>query len=65
MLFLAIFFPWIVLLINDDPLGALIAMVMQATLIGWIPASLWAWRSVKKTSKNKKQTPHSESRDVK
>lgn len=47
MSFLAIFFPWLVLLINDDPAGALIALVMQVTLIGWIPASLWAFRSIR------------------
>ena len=45
--FLAINFPWLVLLINDDPAGALIALVMQVTLIGWIPASMWAFRSLR------------------
>lgn len=64
MLFLCIAFPWMVLFINDDPIGAFIAMVMQATIIGWIPASIWAWNSVKKSSSNKKPTPNSESRDV-
>ena len=65
MLFLSIAFPWLVLLINDDPLGAFIAIIMQGTVIGWLPASVWAWRSAKKALKNTKQTPNSESRDVK
>lgn len=64
LLFLSIILPWVVLLINDDPVGALIAIIMQVTLIGWIPASMWAWRSVKKTAQNKPKTPNSESRDV-
>ena len=64
MFFLSIIFPWLVLLINDDPLGAFIAIVMQVTVIGWIPASIWAWKSVKKAEKNKKSPPKSENRDV-
>ena len=64
MLFLSIMFPWLVLLINDDPVGAFIAMVFQVTVIGWIPASIWAWRSVKKNQPEKKQPQNSERRDV-
>ena len=37
-------FPWAVLLFNDNPSGALIALVMQLSIIGWIPASQWATR---------------------
>lgn len=64
MFILSLIVPWLVLLFNDDPVGALIALVMQATLIGWIPASMWAWKSVKKMEGNKKAKPTSESRDV-
>lgn len=39
--------PWMVLLIHDNPGGAIAALVMQASLIGWIPATLWAMRTVK------------------
>ena len=48
---LAIFFPWIVLLIYDNPGGALVAIILQATIIGWLPASIWAWRLVHSPSK--------------
>jgi len=44
--FLCLFFPWLVLLIHDNPGGALIVLIMQATLIGWIPATIWALRTV-------------------
>ncbi|MDP1603519.1 MAG: hypothetical protein Q8M03_09670 [Legionella sp.] len=44
--FLSITVPWLVLLIYDNPGGAFVALVMQATVIGWIPASLWALRVV-------------------
>ena len=43
---MAIFFPWLVLLFEDNPGGALVALIMQASIIGWIPASLWAWRTI-------------------
>lgn len=48
---LAIFFPWIVMLIEDNPGGALLTLILQATLIGWIPASIWAWQVVHKAGK--------------
>lgn len=48
-LFLAVTFPWILFLIEDKPLQAFIAIILQATIIGWIPASLWAWNESKQT----------------
>ncbi len=49
---MAVFFPWLVLLLNDNPGGALVALIMQASVVGWIPASVWAWRT-----QHKPQTP--------
>lgn len=43
---LALFFPWLVLLIHDNPGGAFVALIMQATLIGWPFATAWAWKTV-------------------
>lgn len=58
--FLAIFFPWVLLLLYDNPGGALVALLMQTTIIGWLPATMWAWRTVQennpKPSKKKKQS---------
>jgi len=42
-----IFFPWLTLLILDNPGGAIVALIMQATLIGWIPASFWALKELR------------------
>lgn len=50
MSFLAVFFPWLALLIYDNPGGAVFTLILQATLIGWIPASIWAWRVVHGTN---------------
>jgi uncharacterized membrane protein YqaE (UPF0057 family) len=49
MSFIAVFLPWVALLIYDNPGGALVALIMQATLIGWIPASIWALRTINAT----------------
>lgn len=51
---LAVFFPWLALFIEDNPGSAIIALIMQATLIGWIPASIWAWRVVQENNFNKR-----------
>lgn len=42
----AILLPWVVLLTHDNPSGAFIALIMQATIVGWPFASVWAWRIV-------------------
>jgi hypothetical protein len=47
----AIAFPWGVMLYKDNPGGALLALVMQASIIGWIPASMWAWRVLNNNEK--------------
>ena len=51
MSLMACLFPWFVLLINDNPGGAVIALIMQATFIGWPFAAIWAWRVVNNSHK--------------
>ena len=46
---IALFFPWLVMFIKDDPGGALIALLLQATIIGWLPATIWAIRVIRKS----------------
>jgi uncharacterized membrane protein YqaE (UPF0057 family) len=57
MSFIAIFFPWVIFLINDNLGGAIIALVLQATFIGWIPAAIWALKVVKKNKLANKTEP--------
>jgi len=52
MFFLAVFFPWLVLFLEDNLGGALIALIMQASIIGWIPASIWAMRTLRQARMN-------------
>ncbi len=46
MSILAVLLPWLVLLIRDNPGGSFIALILQATVIGWPFAAIWAWRLV-------------------
>ncbi|KTD04763.1 hypothetical protein OQJ19_08050 [Fluoribacter gormanii] len=45
MLFIALFFPWVIFLMNDNPGGAFVALALQATVIGWPFATVWALRT--------------------
>ncbi|MEI6096498.1 MAG: YqaE/Pmp3 family membrane protein, partial [Gammaproteobacteria bacterium] len=52
----AILFPWAIIFSDDNPLGAFLALAMQVTLIGWIPAVMWAWKIVHRVPEEKPVT---------
>lgn len=41
-LLLAIFLPFVVFFTIGRPIAGIICLILQLTLIGWIPAALWA-----------------------
>jgi len=41
-LFLAIFLPFVVFFTIKRPVAGIVCLFLQITLIGWIPAALWA-----------------------
>ena len=43
---LAFFFPWLSLLLQGKILSGFICLLLQITIIGWIPAFLWAYTSL-------------------
>jgi len=53
-LLLAIFLPFMVFFTIGRPLAGIICLILQITLIGWIPAAIWAvyalsqWKTDKK-----------------
>jgi uncharacterized membrane protein YqaE (UPF0057 family) len=57
MTLLAIFIPWLSFLLRGKILAGILCLVLQITLIGWIPAAVWAVislnnaRADKRTSK--------------
>jgi hypothetical protein len=59
MSFLAIFLPWAIFIIEGRLELALLAMILQASVIGWIPISFVAWkhREVLLTKSKKSEQP--------
>lgn len=41
-LLLAIFLPFMVFFTIGRPIAGIVCLILQITLIGWIPAALWA-----------------------
>ena len=41
-LILAIFLPWLQLFSIGRPFAGIICLILQCTLIGWIPAAMWS-----------------------
>lgn len=50
----AIALPWLVILLDDNPGGAILALILQVTIIGWIPAAMWALRVIHQDSEKGK-----------
>jgi len=46
MTLLAILLPWLSFLLRGKILAGLICLVLQLTLIGWLPAMIWALMSL-------------------
>lgn len=41
-LLIAFIFPWMTFFTIGRPIAGIICMLLQITLIGWIPATIWA-----------------------
>ncbi|BAP88320.1 twitching motility protein PilT [Burkholderiales bacterium GJ-E10] len=39
---IALFIPWLVFFTIKRPVAGIICLILQLTLIGWIPATIWA-----------------------
>ena len=42
MILLDLFLPWISFLIRGKIFAAIISLILQITLFGWLPATIWA-----------------------
>jgi hypothetical protein len=42
MLLIAILLPWLSFLLRGKILSFIVCLVLQVTLIGWLPAAIWA-----------------------
>ena len=41
-LIIAILLPWLLFFTIGRPLAGIICLILQITLIGWLPAAIWA-----------------------
>ncbi len=53
-LLLAIFFPFVVFFTIGRPIAGVICLILQITLIGWLPAAIWAVYSLGEFNTDKK-----------
>lgn len=53
-LFLAIFLPFIAFFTIGRPFAGIICLILQVTLIGWIPAAIWAVYALSQYKTDKK-----------
>jgi uncharacterized membrane protein YqaE (UPF0057 family) len=54
MTLLAIFFPFISFLLRGKIITGIICLILQITLIGWIPAAVWAVVSLQNARADKR-----------
>ncbi len=45
-LIIAIVLPWLLFFTIGRPIAGIICLILQITLIGWIPAAIWATYSL-------------------
>lgn len=43
---LALFLPWLSLILQGKVFSGILCLVLQLTVLGWIPASIWAILSI-------------------
>ena len=53
-LLLAIFLPFVVFFTIGRPIAGVICLLLQITLIGWLPAALWAVYALSQYKTDKK-----------
>jgi len=53
-LILAIFLPFLVFFTIGRPLAGILCLILQVTLIGWIPAAIWAVYALSQYKTDKK-----------
>jgi uncharacterized membrane protein YqaE (UPF0057 family) len=53
-LFLAIFLPFISFFTIGRPIAGIVCLILQITLIGWLPAAIWAVYSLSQYKTDRK-----------
>jgi uncharacterized membrane protein YqaE (UPF0057 family) len=53
-LLLAIFLPFVVFFTIGRPIAGIVCLILQITLIGWLPAAIWAVYALSQYNTDKK-----------
>ena len=53
-LLLALLIPWFVFFTMGKPIQGILCLILQITLIGWIPAAIWAVYALSQYNTDKK-----------
>lgn len=53
-LILAIFLPWLQFFTIGRPFAGIICLILQCTLVGWIPAAMWSVYALSQYKTNQK-----------
>lgn len=54
MTLLAILLPWLSFMLRGRILTGILCLILQITLIGWIPAAIWAVISLQEARENRR-----------
>lgn len=54
MTLIAILIPWLSFFLRGKILSGIVCLILQITLIGWLPAAIWAVMSRDNSKQNKK-----------
>jgi uncharacterized membrane protein YqaE (UPF0057 family) len=53
---LAFFLPWLSLILQGKILSGIICLMLQITIIGWIPACIWAFTALNRMYADRRTT---------
>jgi uncharacterized membrane protein YqaE (UPF0057 family) len=53
-LIISLFLPWLTFFTIGRPIAGIVCLVLQLTLIGWLPATIWAVYSLSQYKTDKK-----------
>lgn len=54
MTLIAILLPWLSFLLRGKLLSGLLCLILQCTVLGWIPAAIWAVISLNESRENRR-----------
>lgn len=53
-LLIALFLPWLLFFTIGRPMAGIICLILQITILGWIPAAIWAVYSLSQYKTDRK-----------